>query len=49
LAKLLSDRRPLVFAVEEFIPVVFGLLPWDEFPEGRNVQDDAVVEIRFEM
>ena len=46
---MIANRRPLVFALEEVVPVVLGFLPRDEFPEGGNVQDNAIVEIRFEV
>jgi hypothetical protein len=45
MAKLLADRRPLVFTLEEFVPIALGLFPRDEFPERGNVQYNAIVEI----
>jgi hypothetical protein len=33
LPKLLANGRPLVFAFEKFLPVVFRLLPRNKFPE----------------
>ena len=46
---MLADGGPLVLAFEEFVPVFLGLFPRDEFLERGNVQDDAIVEIGFEM
>ena len=46
---MLADRGPLVFAFEQFFPVLLGNFPWDEFVERGDVQDDAIVEVRFEM
>jgi hypothetical protein len=45
LPKPLADGRPLVFALEEFVPVRPGLLPRDDFVEGGDVQDHAVVQV----
>jgi hypothetical protein len=49
LPRLLADRRLLVLAVHEVVPVRLGFLPGDEFPERGDVQDHAVVEIGFEV
>ena len=37
------------FAFEEFFPVVLGFFPRDEFVEWSDVQDDAIVEIGYQM
>jgi len=47
--QLLADGRPLVLAVEEFLPIALGLLPRDELVERGDVEDDAIVEVRFEV
>jgi hypothetical protein len=49
LTQLFADGGPLVFACHEFIPVFLGFFPRDEFPERGDVQDDAIVEVGFEM
>src|SRR5216683_922350 len=45
LSHLLADGGPLVFAFDEFLPVVLSFLPRDEFAERGDVQDDAIVQI----
>ena len=49
LAKLFADGGPLVFTFEQFIPVLLRYFPRDEFVERSDVEDDAIVQIGFEM
>jgi hypothetical protein len=49
LLKLLADGGPLVFAFEEFFPVVLCLFPRDKFVERGDVEDNAIVEVGFQM
>jgi hypothetical protein len=46
LTQLLADRRPLVIALHQVVPVSLHLLPGHKFPERGDVEDDAIVEVR---
>ena len=48
-SELLADRRPLVLPLHQFIPVVFGDFPGNKFPQRRDIQHDAIVQIWREV
>jgi hypothetical protein len=46
-SKQLADRRPLVLAFEEFVPVFLRFLPGDEFVERGDVSAAETASVQF--